>query len=59
MAYIFILFIPITTLPILAVNTPTLCEEIYEVLQESVEDRLITHKEAVDIYEGCLALPED
>ncbi|NCW70481.1 MAG: hypothetical protein EBV86_18330 [Marivivens sp.] len=59
MAYILILFIPITTLPTLAVNTSTLCEEINEVLQESVEDGLITHKEAVDIYEGCLALPED
>ena len=59
MAYIFILFIPITTLPTLAINTPTLCEEINEVLQESVEDGLITHKEAVDIYEGCLALPKD
>ena len=53
------MFIPITTLPALAVNTPGLCEEINEVLLESVEDGLITHKEAVDIYEGCLALPED
>lgn len=59
MAYIFILLIPITTLPTLAVNTPALCEEINEVLQESVEDGLIPYKEAVDIYEGCLALPED
>ena len=59
MSYIFILFIPITTLPTLAVNIPTLCEEINQVLQESVEDGFITHKEAVDIYEGCLALPED